>query len=237
MFGLDEWVAHLTDNAWLFVLIISVLLGLRHATDPDHLSAMLTLRLQRTECSPARLGIAWGIGHGVTMMLIGTPLILLLGELPARLQQGMEFAVGIMIIALAARAIYTATRISAHQHEHAHHDGQRHAHPHTHGSSEHTHSRSALAMGLLHGAGGTAGVVALILARLDNPSLAVGALVVICVFSAVSMACFSWLMCRSLDRTVERVGQARVAIVGGSLTLLFGIWYCAAALEAAPYPF
>lgn len=237
MFGLDEWLAHLTDNAIAFVLIISVLLGLRHATDPDHLSAMLTLRLRRHEASPARVGAAWGVGHAATMMVIGVPLILVLGELPGELQQGLEFAVGVMIIALAARAIYSAWRLSAHGHEHEHHDGSRHNHPHTHGASEHTHSRSALVMGLLHGAGGTAGVVALILARLDNPGLAVAALAVICVFSGVSMAFFSWLMCRSLDRTVERVGQRSVALVGGVLTLLFGLWYCGAALTVVPYPF
>lgn len=237
MFGLDDYLAHLTDNALIFVGVVAVLLGLRHATDPDHLSAMLTLRLRRREVSPARIGAAWGAGHAATMMLIGVPLILLLGELPTRLQQGLEFAVGVMIVALAARAIWSATRLSAHAHVHEHHGGARHAHPHTHGAGEHTHSRSALAMGLLHGAGGTAGVVALILARLDSPGLAIAALAVICAFSAVSMACFSWLMCRSLDRAAERVGQVRIALVGGTLTLLFGLWYCAAALEAAPYPF
>lgn len=239
MFGFDEWLAHLTGNPALFVLVISALLGLRHATDPDHLSAMLTLRLHSARLNPGRLGLFWGLGHAITMIVIGVPMILLVEELPGQLQRGLEFAVGVMIAALAVRAIYQAVRLSAHAHEHEHHNGQRHDHPHTHGGGEHTHrtSRGAMAMGLLHGAGGSAGVVALVLGRLGDPRLAIVALLVIAVFSGVAMAVCSWLMCRWLDRTVTRFGQRPIGLVGGLLTFLFGLWYCAAALEAAPYPF
>jgi hypothetical protein len=239
MFGLDEWLAALTNNALLFVLVISVFLGLRHATDPDHLSAMLTLRLKGNQKSPGRLGYAWGIGHGITMMIVGVPLILLVAELPADLQRGLEFAVGLMIIALATRAIWGAIRTSSHAHEHTHHDAPPHSHPHTHGNGAHEHrsERGALAMGLLHGAGGSAGVVALILGRMESPTLAIASLFVISVFSGVSMAACSWFMVRSLDRTANFVGQKPIALVGGTLTALFGLWYCAAAFEKIPYPF
>lgn len=239
MFGLDEWLAHSTESVTVFVLVISVLLGLRHATDPDHLSAMLTLRLRDDQKSPGRLGLAWGVGHAITMMIVGVPLIILVAELPGRLQQGLEFAVGVMIALLAVRAIWHALRISSHEHEHSHHGNTKHNHPHTHGTGEHSHRspRQAFLVGFVHGAGGSAGVVALILGRLDNTAMAIVSLAVISVFSGFAMAACSWLMCRSLDGTVRKLGQKPVLLTGSFLTLAFGIWYCAAALEAAPYPF
>lgn len=239
MFGLDEWLVHLTDNALLFVLIVSVFLGLRHATDPDHLSAMLTLRLKDGQRSPSRLGLAWGFGHAVTMIVVGAPLILLVAELPSNLQKGLEFSVGLMIIVLALRAIWGALKVSSHTHEHTHHDAAPHSHIHTHGSGEHNHrtERGAFAIGLLHGAGGSAGVVALILGRLENPFTAVASLVVVSAFSGVSMMICSWLMCRGLDRTAQTIGQKPIGLIGGSLTFLFGFWYCAAAFQTIPYPF
>lgn len=238
MFGLDEWIANLSDNAIVFVAVLSIFLGLRHATDPDHLSAMLTLRLSRSQKSPHRLGVAWGVGHAITMLIVGVPLILLVAELPSNLQQGLEFAVGLMIVALALQAIWQATKISSHTHEHAHHDHPPHSHPHTHGSGEHSHrsERGALAMGILHGAGGSAGVVALLLSRLNDPVASIAALVVISIFSGVSMAFCSWLMCRGLDRSSYVIGQKPIALIGGGLTLLFGMWYAAAAFELVPYP-
>lgn len=239
MFGIDEYLSHLTDNALLFVLIVSVLLGLRHATDPDHLSAMLTLRLEKSQRDPRRIGLAWGVGHAVTMIAVGIPLIVLVSELPSDLQKGLEFSVGIMIIVLSLKVIWGATKLSSHTHEHTHHDLPSHYHVHTHGSGEHNHrtERGAFAIGLLHGAGGSAGVVALILGRLENPLVAAASLVVISVFSAASMIICSWIMCRSLDRTAQSIGQKPIALIGGGLTFLFGLWYCGAALETVPYPF
>jgi hypothetical protein len=237
MLGLDDWLINLTTDPLTFVALISILLGLRHATDPDHLTALLTLRLDRTQRHSVRLGLAWGIGHGTTMILIGVPLILAIAVVPEVVQQGLEFAVGAVIIGLAVRAI--ARGLRTHTHEHGHHDGTHHAHEHGHLVGEHAHRtpRQAAAIGLLHGAGGSAGMVALVLGRLDDPTLAIAALVVIACFTAVSMAACSWLMCHGLDQVITRVGRRGVAVAGGSLALLFGAWYCAAAVQIAPYPF
>lgn len=236
---LDEWIANLSNNAAVFIVILSVFLGLRHATDPDHLTALLTLRLRQSQKSPHRLGVAWGAGHAVTMILIGVSLILLVAKLPDNLQIALEFAVGVMISLLALRAILNALRMSSHSHTHSHHDGPTHVHPHIHGGNEHSHrsERGAFAMGLIHGAGGSAGVVALLLGRLDNPKASIAALFVVSLFSGVSMAFCSWVMCRGLDRSVHMIGHRPIALIGGGLTLLFGIWYAAAAFKYVPYPF
>ena len=241
MFGIDEWIIHLPGNGFVFVVFVAVLLGLRHATDPDHLSAMLTFRILREQKFPLRIGAAWGLGHAVTMFIVGVPLILLLAELPSSLQRGLEFAVGLMICALALRAIWASIRFTTHNHKHAHHEIGVHNHIHIHGPTDHDHKirtpAGAFAVGLVHGAGGSAGVVALILARMSNSWAAIAALCVIAVFSGVSMALFSWGMYRGLDRVGPRLGAKNITIIGGLLTLAFGIWYCAASLEAVWYPF
>lgn len=233
-------MAHSTNTVAL-ILVLSALLGARHATDPDHLSAMLTLRLTRTRKSPHHLGLSWGFGHAVTMLLVGAPLIFLVAELPEQFQQGLEFAVGMMIVILATRVILCGVAMNVHEHAHSHHTTGTHTHVHAHPDDSHEHGirgkSGAFMMGMLHGAGGSAGVVALILSRMQDHTTAYAALVVIAVFSALSMAAFSWLLYRGLDRVSPIVGRRTLAIAGGLLTLAFGLWYCAASLEAVPYPF
>lgn len=241
MFGIDEWIVEAPGNGLVFVLFVAVLLGLRHATDPDHLSAMLTLRILREQPFPMRLGAAWGAGHAATMLIVGAPLILLVAELPSSVQRGLEFAVGLMICALAMRAIWASMRFTSHNHKHAHHEIGAHTHIHVHGPNDHDHKirtpLGAFAIGLLHGAGGSAGVVALILGRMSNSWTAIAALCVIALFSGISMTLLSWGMYRGLDHVAPVIGAKNITMIGGLLTLAFGIWYCAASLEAVWYPF
>jgi high-affinity nickel permease len=240
VFGLDDQIAAIGGGAWVFVLVAAVLLGLRHATDPDHLTAVLTLRLHRPERSPARMGLSWGVGHAVTMIAVGVPLILVLGELPERLQQLLEFAVGVMIAFLAIRVLRGLIALRIDDRRHRHDDGTEHAHPHAQSVGSHSRhvrsSRGAFLVGLVHGAGGSAGVVALLLARVADPRVAIPALIVVSVFSAVAMAAFAWGMCRVLDRSERRVDGWRISFAAGVVSLAFGLWYAAAALETVPYP-
>ncbi len=239
VFGLDELLAG-QAGGWTFALLVAVLLGLRHATDPDHLTAILTLRLPGSKKSPHLIGLGWGVGHAVTMIAIGVPLILLTAMLPERLQQTLELAVGVMIVAVAISVLWRLGVVTAHSHAHTHHDGTAHSHAHAHGqSNEHSHRtpRSAFAMGLLHGGGGSAGVVALILASQPDKLLACVALVVISIFSGLSMMACSWLMCRGVDHLDHRLDVRIVAGVGAVASLAFGVWYCAAAVAGVWYPF
>ena len=87
MFGLDDRIVALADGGsiWI-VLAVAVLLGLRHATDPDHIAAVSTLVAGGSDRATRRaggLGLAWGLGHALTLFAFGLP-ILLLGQLPPR---------------------------------------------------------------------------------------------------------------------------------------------------------
>src|SRR3954447_15608098 len=109
MFGLDDQIASLgTGQAFLLVAVIAVLLGLRHATDPDHLTAVTALIAGNGEHDHRKarsLGFVWGLGHATTLFAFGLPIVIAKNYLPEPVQQGAETAVGILIIALAIRLL------------------------------------------------------------------------------------------------------------------------------------
>src|SRR5918999_647838 len=103
---LDTWLTGLFDGAPLLVaLAIAFVLGLRHASDPDHLVAVTSLvAAERGDThAAARLGAWWGLGHATILLTVGLPLIFLKSELPAWLETGAERAVGVVILLLALR--------------------------------------------------------------------------------------------------------------------------------------
>lgn len=247
MFGLDDWIAGFSDGTSLvLVVFVAILLGLRHATDPDHIAAMTTLIAggrEHAARAAGKLGLAWGLGHGTTLFIFGLPIVLFNALLPERLQQSAETLVGFVIVYLAVRLLVRWRRGRLHVHEHQHGD-VRHAHVHDHSTSPahgHPHqtrsAAGAYGVGLVHGMGGSAGVSLLILASIESKALAVVSLVILAVFTAVSMTMVTagyglTLVSRPVRSTFESV-----APILGVTSLAFGVWYAAAAWNLAPYPF
>jgi ABC-type nickel/cobalt efflux system permease component RcnA len=252
MFGLDNTVAGLGNGGGLLVaLTVALLLGLRHATDPDHLTAVSTLVMSEDDRRGARrasrLGLAWGLGHATTLFLVGLPVVLFGRYLPAALQQALEVGVGALIVGLAVRLLLRWRRGYFHVHVHTHADGEAHAHPHVHegehtGEHRHEHelSRSSLAsfgIGLVHGAGGSAGVGVLLVAAMPGSAERVAALAVLALGTAVSMACVTAGFGYALARGPMVRSFERAAPVLGTLSLAFGLWYALGAAGAVPYVF
>lgn len=247
MFGLDEGIATLSDgSSILLVMLVGILLGLRHAADPDHLAAMTTLiagTRERATRTAAKLGLAWGLGHGTTILVFGLPIVVFGRYLPERAQQVAETVVAGVIVYLAVRLIVRWRRglLHLHAHEHA---GTEHTHLHAHdprGRHAHEHrARSALGaygIGLLHGMGGSAGVGILIVAAVDSIVLSVLSLVILAVFTAVSMTILTTGFGRMLVSPPVARTFGTVAPGLGMASLTFGIWYFAAAWSLMPYPF
>jgi ABC-type nickel/cobalt efflux system permease component RcnA len=172
MFGLDERIATFSNGTTVLVVIaVAVALGLRHASDPDHLAAVTTLIASGQECavrSAARLGLVWGLGHGTSLFAFGVPIVLYRAYLPAAVQRDAETAVGAMIVVLALALLQRWRRGRFHVPVHAH-DGDRHSH----GART---PLQAYAIGLVHGIGGSAGRRGRALARRDPKSPARGRL-------------------------------------------------------------
>lgn len=233
MFGLDDWIAGLSDGASIgVVLFVAVLLGLRHATDPDHIAAMTTLVAsgrERAARSAARLGAWWGLGHGVTLVMFGVPILLAERYLPERYQQGAETAVAALIVFLAIRLLV--------RWRHGYFD--LHAHPH--GEREHRHQvrtpLGAFGIGLVHGMGGSAGVGLLLLAAIPSEAVAVVSLLLLAFFTAVSMAVVTAGFGLTLSTRPVRNASTAIVPALGVASFAFGLWYAAAAWSLAPYPF
>jgi ABC-type nickel/cobalt efflux system permease component RcnA len=237
---LDSLLTGLLDGTPLLVALgIAFLLGLRHASDPDHLVAVTSLVASEDGDTrkAARLGVWWGVGHAAALVAIGVPLIAFKTGLPAWLESGAEKAIGIVILLLALRVIYKWARgdyrATAHAHDaEAATDGHtRRRHLRRGGGAEHRHVKvrtpaQALSIGLLHGVAGTGAVVVLLIAALPTRLEAALALGVFAPMSIVSMAActaaFAWVLTRPIIEPVYRT----VLIPGlGLFGVMFGMWY------------
>jgi ABC-type nickel/cobalt efflux system permease component RcnA len=238
-------VTVLADGASLgLVLLAALVLGVRHATDPDHVAAVTTLVVAEDGRRPrgaGLLGLAWGFGHALTLFAFGLPLLLVGSELPAAAQNGAAAASGLLVAALAARLLrhWRAGRFHVHEHEHA--GGTRHAHVHVHadgGGHAHTHGHrtplGAFMIGLLHGFGGSAGLGVLLVATIDSQAVAVAALALLALGTALSMTALSSGVGVALARGGGKLVRATPAVGLGGLA--FGLWYGLGALEVLPYP-
>ena len=130
---------------FLSILAVGFFLGMRHATDPDHVIAVTTIvSNQRNKSRAALIGAFWGVGHTLTIFLVGVGIILFNLVIPVRVGLSMELSVAVMLIILGLvnvagfmRAIPAETipdrdgETVIHSHAHSH-GGLIHYHPHTH---------------------------------------------------------------------------------------------------------
>ena len=123
---------------------IGFFLGMRHATDPDHVIAVSTIvSRERSIVKAGWIGILWGIGHTLTILVVGAAIILFGLAIPARIGLTMEFSVGLMLILLGALNLTGAMHYLSKRFSPAHPKvtGD-HAHIHEHGAHLHLHWHS-----------------------------------------------------------------------------------------------
>lgn len=233
---LDAWLGGLVDGAPLAVALgLAFVLGLRHASDPDHLVAVSTLMAGEERgllsSDAARIGAWWGLGHAATLLAIGLPLIALESELPGWLETAAERLVGVIILALAARVLWKWLRGDYRARAHGHGPpAEASEHRHLHAGPRHAHTaprspRQAFGIGVAHGLAGTGAIVVLLIAALPGRLEAAAALAVFAPMSIVSMAGltagFAWILTRRrVDPVFRRVAIPLLALFG----LGFGFW-------------
>jgi high-affinity nickel-transport protein len=139
-------------------LFLGFFLGMRHATDADHVVAIATIvSRERSMAGSALIGAAWGVGHTITVMAVGGAIIVFGVVIPPQLGLSMEFAVGIMLVVLGiltltgmGRAVGAAQAhagvpgghaLDLHDHLHAHGDYV-HQHPHARSPGAHGHAEA-----------------------------------------------------------------------------------------------
>jgi ABC-type nickel/cobalt efflux system permease component RcnA len=228
---LDAWLTSLIEGAPLMVALgIAFVLGLRHASDPDHLVAVTSLVAadQGDVRGAARLGAWWGVGHAACLLAVGLPLIALKEQLPAWLERAAETGVGLVILVLGLRVIAKWAHGDYRAGPHGHH-GSDHRHLRHGDAHHHVHVRSprqAFGIGLLHGLAGTGAVVVLLIAAMPGRLEAAAALGLFAPMSVLSMAlftsAFAWVLTRPV---IEPLYRTVLVPLLGVFGLVFGLWY------------
>src|ERR1700751_2364295 len=128
--------------ALISVVMLGFFLGMRHATDPDHVIAVTTIVSQQRNVKRAALiGVFWGLGHTLTIFLGGSAIILFNLVIPVRIGLAMELSVGFMLILLGAwnlvsfmHSVPAPTQVAE-----IHDESTIPSHPHSHGEYVHSH--------------------------------------------------------------------------------------------------
>ena len=214
-------------------------LGMRHATDADHVIAVTTiLSRSRRFAHSTLIGALWGLGHTITVLAVGTLIIVFGIVIPPAMGLAMELAVAVMLILLGVLSLTGGMRVlterltppaplHGHSHEHLHAHGDDGPHPHEHAHLHGHGSDSALAglrdlrdtlgwyqlgrpvvVGLVHGLAGSAAVALLVLATIRDPGQAMVYLLIFCAGVAAGMAVLTTVI--GLPFLVSRARSERI---------------------------
>lgn len=238
----------------LSAVLLGFLLGLQHATDPDHLVAVATIVTRERRFSDgAIVGVLWGTGHMATLTVAGALILSLKLTISPELGTGLELLVAAMLVALGALRLRDAARgldavPSAHLLADHDHGGAEvvHSHPHVHGGAVHAHphvhpsrpllaalgqSRARLAgravlVGAVHGLAGSAAASLLVLATLRSTAGAVAYLVVFGVGTIIGMTALTAAMAYPVSLSLRfRRARRALAVCAGVGSIAFGVVY------------
>ncbi len=229
------------------LLLLGCLVGMQHALEADHLAAVAAMTTGRTSRKALVLrGSVWGLGHTITLLSI-CGLLLVFGEAISPRTEGLlELLVGLMLVLLGANVLRTLRTQRVHFHVHEHQGGVRHVHAHSHAQDDREHLRGehrhghrelglgrALAVGMMHGAAGSAGLLVLAAAA-DSLLNAIGFVITFGLGSIMGMAALSFVAAYPL-RLLERCASwfnTAVTVAIGSIAVIIGTRLFAQSLGA-----
>lgn len=227
----------------LAALALGFLLGLKHATDADHVVAVSTIASEyRNAWRGIWIGSSWGLGHTTPLLLLGVIILLFKSVVMDRYEAVapfLEFGVGIMLVLLGAQVFWNIRRGKLHVHRHEH-DDDTHLHIHgTHDPSGETNvddvhgffnpgkpffRAKSYMIGVVHGLAGSAAVMLVLLPTISSFWAGIGYIVLFGVGTIVSMGIITVLLGIpfSISGSFERLNRAVAGVAGGA-SLVFGV--------------
>ena len=188
----------------LSIALLGFLLGIRHAVDPDHVVAIGTIATRTSSFRrAASIGALWGIGHTLTILLVGGAIIALRVAISPRVGLAMEFAVAIMLILLGLQNVAASRRDDARE----------------------PSSTRPFVVGMVHGMAGSATVVLLILATVRDSMLAFAYLTLFGLGTVVGMVLVTGLIALPATLALRRVRYARrwLTLASGVASVVLGL--------------
>lgn len=223
-------------------LFLGLLLGMKHAIEADHLAAVATLVTgNKTVGQAVRHGVAWGIGHTLTLSLFAGAVLAFGTRMPEPVARWLELAVGVMLVALGADVLIRLARQRVHFHVHTHEDGIEHFHAHSHAGegphalSPHRHPHRPLlplraaTVGMMHGMAGSAALVILSLEAVQSPATGILYIALFGIGSMAGMAILSAVIAIPLRYSANRLNRLHgvlTVVVGATSCLLGGGIIC-----------
>lgn len=231
------------------ILALGFVLGMRHAADPDHVIAVSTIVARHRNARGAALvGAAWGIGHSLTILLVGGGIVVLGWVIPPRLGLSLELSVAVMLVILGVANLVGLRRglprPGTHSHPHAHGDYV-HTHSHEHAPERHPHPEAdtpvsrldrmlgslagyrlmrPVVVGMIHGLAGSAAVALLVLAAIGDPRWGVLYLLVFGLGTVAGMTLATAALALPLAWGAPGRFTRGLRLASGVVSLGFGLW-------------
>ena len=204
---IDEILNQIQTMTPALILTLGLAVGLQHAFEPDHVSAVTTQISKRkykiqtvkqlikeSAFKSSILGALWGAGHTTTLVIIGLLLFIFSINIPSNVFLGFEFIVGMMLVFLAITTFSNKKLFKLkHAHPHVHSNGTLHIHPHNH-DGEHKHTHKSYLIGCIHGLAGSGSLVVLMASTLGDIETVLSFILIFGIGSVIGMTIISSLI-------------------------------------------
>src|SRR3979490_2008098 len=228
------------------ILGLGFLLGMQHALEADHIAAVSSSAVRRTQIGDiVETGLTWGLGHTLTLFAFAGAAILLGHALPEHFARPVETAVGIMLVGLGAHVLWRLWRDRVHFHRHGHGDGTVHIHAHSHAGETVSHAPAAhshghgfrwrpLLGGLIPGLAGAAALLVLAVSQASSAAAGLGYVALFGIGSMVGMGALSTVIAVPLAVSAHWLTWANSGLQGavGVITIAIGIMPIVATVPA-----
>jgi len=230
---MNEVLLFLSAGTTLVILSYGFALGLKHATEADHLAAVSTIVAQQKGfLRSAGLGALWGLGHTISLLIAGILVLVLNFQISDNTARILELFVGIMLCILGLnvlRKLIKGRKLHLHQHAHGGHEHVHvHTHPHQHdaGHEATPFSPRALIVGMVHGLAGSAALMLLIIPMIESKLVGMLYILIFGIGSIAGMAIMTFLVGLPFQITAIRYSRFRHVLQGvaGMVSIALGLW-------------
>ncbi len=185
-------------------IVGAFILGFSHAFEPDHVAVMSNyVYKNKSYKRSALMGIFWGSGHTVALMIVGSILMLFRIAIPEYISSYIEYLIGLVLLGFGVSIFYRLHKSRTHLHRHEH-DGKKHLHFHSHNEQlGHDHSHKSFLFGVLHGLAGTSALMLVVISSIDTFELGIAFIMIFGLGSIVGMLLFSLALWLSFNITFK----------------------------------